>query len=139
MAFRYLRDPLFLACCGLYFVNCWGIKSLVAGGFFHDHFNDLICIPVFVPVMLFVMRTFRIRRSDEPPRLQELLIPVIIWSWLFEVLLPHNSKWGRGMTADHRDVAYYALGALFASAFWMHFYRGNGPRNVLMAVQPPRM
>jgi hypothetical protein len=123
MPFRYLRDPLFLACCGLYLVNRWVIKPHVAGGFFHEHLNDLICIPVFVPIMVFAMRKLRLRCTDEPPPLHEIAIPLVIWSLLFEVLLPQNENWGRGMTADHLDVVSYALGAFLASLFWTFFYQ----------------
>jgi hypothetical protein len=122
MSFRYWRDPLFLICCGLYFVNRWGIKVLVPGGFFHEHFNDLICIPVFVPIMLFVMRKLGLRRWDESPAFHEIVIPLIVWSLLFEVVLPRNESWGRGMTADHQDVVYYTLGGFLASLFWTFFY-----------------
>jgi hypothetical protein len=125
MPFRYLRDPLFLACFGLYFVNRWVIKSLVAGGFFHNHFNDFICIPFFVPIMLFGMRRLGLRRTDEPPRMHEIVIPVVIWSLLFEVVLPQHAHWGRGMTADHKDVVCYTLGAFLASLFWMFWYRSD--------------
>jgi hypothetical protein len=123
MPFRYWRDPLFLTCCSLYFVNRWGIKPFTSGGFFHDYFNDLICIPVFVPLMVFTMRKLGLRRTDEPPRLQEIAIPLIIWSYLFEVLLPQDERWGRGMTPDHKDVVAYALGAFLGSLFWTFYYR----------------
>ena len=62
MPFKYLRDPLFVACVVAYLVNRFAIKPAVVGGFFHDHLNDLICIPVWVPVMLWGMRRAGLRR-----------------------------------------------------------------------------
>ena len=122
-----LRDPLFLACVAIYYVNRWLVKPLVAGGFFHDHLNDLICIPFFVPIMLFVLRKLGLRRSDGRPSATEILIPVSLWSLLFEVVLPGQATIGRGMTADYRDIFYYAFGGLLASSFWLVWYgRGIG-------------
>jgi hypothetical protein len=130
MPFRYLRDPLFLACVAIYFANRWLVKPLVAGGFFHDHLNDLICIPFFVPIMLFVLRKLRLRRTDGPPSATEILIPVSFWSLLFEVVLPAHATIGRGMTADYRDIFYYALGGLVAALFWVVWYGRRGDRRV---------
>ncbi|HEX4072465.1 MAG TPA: hypothetical protein VHX68_14890, partial [Planctomycetaceae bacterium] len=103
--------------------NRWGIKPLVVGGFFHDHFNDLICIPIFVPLMVFGAQVAGLRDRDDPPRFLEIIIPLIIWSVLFEVVLPQNASWGRGMTADYKDVTYYAFGAFASSLFWAYRYR----------------
>jgi hypothetical protein len=122
MPFRPLRDPLFLVCVVLYFVTRWAIKPHVTGGFFHEHLNDLICIPIFVPLMVWGARIAGLRR-DEPPRLIEIVIPLIVWSVLFEVLLPQHASWGRGMTADYKDVAYYAFGAFASCLFWAYRYR----------------
>jgi hypothetical protein len=128
--FRYLRDPLFLACVVVYFINRSLVKPLVAGGFFHDHLNDLICIPFFVPIMLFVLRKLGLRPSDGPPSATEILIPVSLWSLLFEVVLPTQATVGRGMTADYRDIFYYALGGLLAASFWVVWYGGRGDRRM---------
>ena len=127
MPFRYLRDPLFIRCVAIYYVNRWLVKPLVSGGFQHDHLNDLICIPFFVPIMLFVLRKLGLRRSDGRPSTTEILIPVSLWSLLFEVVLGKKATIGRGMTADYRDIFYYAFGGLLASSFWLVWYgRGIG-------------
>ena len=56
MRFRYLRDPLFLACVVVYFVNRFVLKAVWEAGFVHTHLNDLICVPFWVPIMLWVER-----------------------------------------------------------------------------------
>jgi hypothetical protein len=128
MPFRYVRDPLFLACVVTYFANRWLIKPLVAGGFVHDHLNDSICIPLFLPIMLFALRQLGLRQVDGPPSASEILIPVVLWSLFFEVVLPAHSRIGRGMTADYRDIFYYALSGLISAWFWAVWYGGRSER-----------
>jgi hypothetical protein len=122
MRFRYLKDPLFLFCCGIYFVNRLLFKPLFGAGFFHNHLNDLICIPFWVPIMLVGLRRLGLRTHDGRPSASEVMIPLITWSVAFEIFLP---TWGpfKGIAfADHRDVLYYAVGALIASLFWLKYY-----------------
>jgi hypothetical protein len=123
--FRYLRDPLFLACVLVYFINRFVLKSVWETGFVHEGLNDLICIPFWVPVMLWAERRLGLRRDDRPPGAIEVIIPLIVWSWLFEMVLPRTELFGRYCVADHRDVLYYAAGALGAAIFWRWWY-GDG-------------
>jgi hypothetical protein len=122
MRFLYLRDPLFLFCLATYFVNRFLLKRILDGGFVHEHLNDLICIPFWVPIMLFIQRSVG-QRGDDSPQPSEIVIPLILWSWIFEVFLP-NTEWFRDLSVgDHLDVMYYAVGALAASLFWRWWYR----------------
>ncbi len=126
MRFRYLRDPLFLACVVLYFVNRFLIKHLVADGFAHDHLNDLLCLPFWVPIMVFLMRQARLRPDDGPPRGAEILVPLLLWSAIFELCLPHVRHFTHLAVADPADILYYALGGLLASVVWQVVYRDRG-------------
>lgn len=121
--FLYLRDPLFLACVATYFVNRFVFKNIWTTGFVHEHLNDLICIPFWVPIMIFTQRLVRLRGSDERPSAGELVIPLLLWSWIFEIILPRTRFMGQWCTADHLDILYYALGALLAAGFWRWWYR----------------
>lgn len=123
--FRYLRDPLFLACVGIYFVNRWALKPLVCGGFLHDHLNDLICVPFWVPIMLWGQRTLGFRPSNGPPLASEIVIPLFVWSWFFEILLPPTGVAGSYAVADYRDIVYYALGGALAACVWRWLYRSR--------------
>ena len=122
MRYRYLRDPLFLACVLAYLVNRLVLKAVWKTGFVHEHLNDLICVPFWVPVMLWAERRLGLRRDDGPPEAVEIVIPLVVWSWVFEVVLPGTELFGRYCVADHRDVLCYAAGALGAAVFWRWWY-----------------
>lgn len=122
MHFRYLLDPLFLSCVLLYFVNRLILKSIWQTGFVHEHLNDLICIPFWVPIMLWVERHLRLRRDDSPPDVIEVIIPLLIWSWVFEIILPRTEMFSHYCTADTWDIVYYSLGAVGATIVWRWWY-----------------
>ena len=124
LCFQYLRDPLFLACLVVYFLNRWIFKSLGTGGFFHNHLNDLICIPFWVPIMLWGQRRLGLREGDGPPLCSEILIPLFLWSWYFEFVLPQSGLVGERAVADYQDVLFYSLGSAIAGLFWRWWYRG---------------
>ncbi len=129
MPFRYLRDPLFLFCLALYFVNRFLLKKIWLSGFVHEHLNDLICIPFWVPIMLFLQRRLGLRPDDAVPRAAEVLIPLVLWSWIFEVILP-GTEWGRAFSvADPLDVLAYTAGALGAAVFWQWWYAAREPQS----------
>lgn len=121
--FRYLRDPLFLVCLGLYFINRLVLKPFIPNPISQSYLNDLICIPFWVPIMLWTMRVIRIRRDDRPPLAHEILIPLIIWSIAFELIAPYSDRY-RGLAySDPLDILCYACGALIAGLFWQAWYR----------------
>ena len=122
MRFLYLRDPLFLVCVATYFINRFVLKAIWKEGFVHEHLNDLICIPFWVPIMLFIQRKLGMRADDASPQPGELVIPLIIWSWTFEILLPAIPSLGNTFVADHLDVLAYCAGALGAGVFWRWWY-----------------
>jgi len=122
MRFAYLRDPLFLGCLAVYFVNRWVCKALFAGTFWHAYLNDLICIPFWAPIMLFGMRKLRLRDHDGPPEAHEILIPLLVWSVVFEVWLPQTAAFRGLSVADPFDILCYTLGALAAGVVWRVWY-----------------
>ena len=128
MCFRYLRDPLFVFCLALYAINRWILKSYFPNEFSQGYLNDLICLPFWVPIMLFMMKKLHMRRYDGPPTGAELLIPLILWSWLFEVYLPGVELFKGVATADHLDVLCYADGGLVGAVFWRVWYRERTDR-----------
>jgi len=123
MRFKYLRDPLFLVCFTSYFVNRWIIKPCFPNDFSRNSLNDVICIPFWVPIMLFMMRKLSLRRNDDPPSGSEILIPLILWSWFFEAYLPFVPFFKHLATSDYHDIMSYTIGALASAIFWKWWYR----------------
>lgn len=122
MRFRYLKDPLFVFCVLLCFANRWVLKPYFPNTFFRGYLNDVICLPFWVPIMLFIMRRIRLRTDDLPPQSWELLIPLLLWSWVFEMYLPSTETFRGLAISDYRDILSYASGALFAGVFWKIWY-----------------
>jgi hypothetical protein len=121
--FRYLRDPAFLACLAAYLLNKLVLKSHTANAFVHGYLNDCICLPLWIPLMLAGMRLSGLRRHDLPPRAHEILIPLLLWSWVFEVALPQTALFAGIATADHLDVLSYTAGAIAGALAWRWIYR----------------
>ena len=123
MPFLYLKDPLFLTCLVLYFANRWLLKPLFPSGFVHAYLNDLICIPFWVPIMLWMMRKAGLRTDDAPPQWYEILLPLLVWSAVFELLIPQLGPFRRLAVSDPGDILAYTSGALFGALFWRAWYR----------------
>lgn len=123
MPFRYLKDPLFLGC----FVVYWIHRVLAGYGWttplLCGYLNDLLCIPFWVPIMLWVLRKLRLRRHDGPPEGAEIIIPLLVLTAAFEVVIPYHQEWHVPTVADPYDVLAYTLGALLAVFFWKWHYR----------------
>jgi hypothetical protein len=68
------------------------------------------------------MRRLGLRRDDEPPTAGELLVPLMIWSWVFEVYLPSVPFFKGLATADYLDILSYTMGGCFAAVFWRLWY-----------------
>jgi protein-S-isoprenylcysteine O-methyltransferase Ste14 len=123
MPFRYLRDPLFLTALVLYLGNRFLVKPLVSGGFFHNHFNDLLCVPLFVPIVVFVAHLCRARPHEGAPEWYEILLPLLVWSIQFELIYPQLPFWSRWVTGDPQDILWYCVGAAISSLWWWFYYQ----------------
>ncbi len=122
MPFRYLRDPLCVTAFVLYWLNRFIIKPYSDVGFFRNYFNDLICIPLFVPVVLLLARVCGLRNHDQPPQIHEILLPLLVWSIMFELLLPRHQFWAQWVVGDPFNVLWYCTGAFIASNWWRRHY-----------------
>lgn len=118
MRYRYLKDPLFVACVIVYAVNRFVVKPWFPNTFSQAYLNDLICIPFCVPVVVYLMRKFGWRPHDLPPSGLEIIIPLLAWSFVFEVLLQRLGVFPALATADHVDILFYCAGACLAAAYW---------------------
>jgi hypothetical protein len=113
--FRYLFDPLCLACCACYALNRWGLKPHTHIALFRFWFNDFLLMPCALPPLLFVYRWLGLRNHDAFPTELETVAHLVLWSVLFEVVGPHLMH---GVTGDFLDVVAYAAGAVLAFGCW---------------------
>src|ERR1051325_4113501 len=81
--FRYVFDPLCLACCALYAFNRWGIKPHTHLAFFRFWFNGLLLIPCALPPLLQMYRWLKLREHDRQPTAAEIFGHLLFWSALF--------------------------------------------------------
>ena len=76
--------------------------------------------------MVWTMRVLRLRTHDSAPNLHEIIVPLLLWSVIFEIWLPGTELFHGLATADHRDILCYTLGALIAGVVWHTLYeRGS--------------
>jgi hypothetical protein len=97
-------------------------KPLSSVAFFHNHLNDLLCVPFWVPIMLVGLRRLGLRTHDGRPNASEIIVPLIIWAAVFEIFLPTWGPLKDVAFADFRDVFFYTLGASIAAFFWAKYY-----------------
>jgi hypothetical protein len=87
--------------------------------------------------MLFVLRRLGLRTHDGRPGASEILVPLVVWSVAFEIILPSWLPFKGLAFADHLDVFFYTLGASFSAVFWrQHYFRPQRNRNVAMEMGP---
>ncbi len=115
--FKYLLDPLFLYSLALYCLN----KSSFLGSrlcnfdFCNCYLNDVLLVPVLVPILLFSAKILGFRKQHSPPMLLEVVCPLAIWSITFELIGP--VCFGKG-TSDPADILAYSLGGLTSWVIW---------------------
>ena len=68
------------------------------------------------------MKALGLRDDDAPPRSYEILIRLVLWSFLFELVLPYTRLFEGLATGDHADIFFYTLGAVAAAVFWRAWY-----------------
>lgn len=116
--YHCFRDPLFLGSVALYALNRWVLKPCTSIELCHSYLNDLICIPFWVPVLVSLLRWCRLRPDPGPPAGAEVLVPLVLWSIVFEIVLPQLGPFRGIAIADPIDVLCYAAGALVGAAYW---------------------
>jgi hypothetical protein len=122
-----MADPICITAILLYCANRWLLKPHhIGGAFVHDYLNDLLCLPLFLPIILRIQSLLRIRRHDRPPTLFEVLHNWAIFSILFELILPRLPAFSS--TADPLDVLCYLAGGLAAHTTWRLAY-ARGAQN----------
>ncbi len=111
------RDALWLGSVALVALNKVWIKPHFAGAFWHGSLNDVLCLPVWMPVMVWCFARFR-WRDAAPPRAPEIAACVLFWSVVFEVWLPQTDIFGHFAPGDPLDVLSYAGGGFVGWVWW---------------------
>jgi hypothetical protein len=115
--FHYLADPVCLSAAVAYCANRWLLKpGGCAGALCHSYLNDLLCLPLFLPLILCIQAKLGIRRHDGPPAFLEVLHNWIVFSVLYELVLPRMP--GFYTVADPWDVLAYLAGGAAAYLVW---------------------
>ena len=126
MAFRYLKDPVFVTCLFAYSLN-WSLeRQSLSPRIAQCYLNDVICIPFWVPIIVQVSRWLGLRGHDSRPNMIEIGIPLMMFAILFEVILPSTEMFHNKAIADPYDVQCYVIGALVAHLVWGKLYRLPG-------------
>ena len=118
--FRYWREPLCLGAAALYLANSVWWKSLASDptAFVHCYFGDVLCLPVCVPVTLWLQRRVGLRGDDRQPTARELVLLWALWSLCFEWLGPRVPLLAPGAVCDPWDAVAYGIGGLLAALVW---------------------
>jgi hypothetical protein len=119
-AFRYWRDPVFLAGLLLYAVNRLLIRPYFVhrhqySSFFQGHLDDALTAPVALPIFLGAYRLIGFRPDDEMPRWWEILLHVAVWIAFFKWYGPFALHQG---VADPIDIVSMLIGGVIAWLLW---------------------
>jgi hypothetical protein len=116
--FRYWADPACISAAVTYVIGRWMLKPYGIGGdLVSGYLNDLLCLPMFLPLILYVQRRLGLREHDLPPRMWEIVQHWIIFSVVFEIILPMFPNLFRS-TRDALDSVAYLAGGLTAWLWW---------------------
>jgi hypothetical protein len=84
----------------------------------HDYFNDVLLLPIFLPVSLLINRWLGLRRDDRSPSLIEVGGYFLLWSALFQLVFPRHAWLFRHSTDDPYNVVAFGIGGLVAWLTW---------------------
>ncbi|MEC8652894.1 MAG: hypothetical protein VYA51_02545 [Planctomycetota bacterium] len=123
--FAYWREPLCLLAAALYACNSVWWKPCTADptSFVHCYLSDVLCLPVLLPVALWLQRGLRLRAHDGAPTVGEWLGHWALWSLSFEVLGPAAPALAPGAVSDPWDVVAYGCGGIVAAWCWRVSHR----------------
>lgn len=118
--FAYWREPLCVLAALLYACNCFWWKPCTAdpSAFVHCYLGDLLCLPVLMPVALWLHRRLRLRVHDDAPTAREWLAHWVLWSVCFEWFGPALPLLAPGAVRDPWDTVAYGVGGLLAALVW---------------------
>lgn len=120
--FRYWREPLCVVAIVLYVANSvwWKPLSTDPASFVNCYFGDVLCMPVCIPVTLWLQRRLSLRQHDHGPSLREIAGHWLLWTMCFEYVGPLLPTLAPGAVSDPWDAVAYAFGGGVAAFVWRH-------------------
>ena len=78
--------------------------------FFHSYFDDLLCFPIVLTIVVLAHRNLRLNSKDYVLPISHIVLAVLLFSLIFEIVLPRLHT---RFTHDARDILAYTIGAFF--------------------------
>ncbi|MAD34684.1 MAG: hypothetical protein CMJ88_13145 [Planctomycetes bacterium] len=118
--FTYWQEPLCLLAVLLYSCNHFWLKACVAdkSSFVHCYLSDALCLPVLLPITLWLQRRLGLRAHDHAPSYYESAAHWALWTCCFELLGPAIPALAPGAVADPWDAVAYGAGGLLVTWSW---------------------
>ena len=136
--FQYIADPICIACLIIYPINRFFLKPHHIGGWFtHGYLNDVMCLPLFVPMILYVEHLLGIRRHRDFPRLWEVFQAFVAFTIVFQAITP---RFPRTFTSagDPWDILAYFAGGAIGYFYWSCVRRSRKTSPTSLASIPDR-
>jgi len=96
--------------------------------FVNSYLNDILCLPIILGLVLFIIRKWVIRNPDYYFSIYHILFTAVVFSLYFEWYLPQRDF---RFTSDFFDVlAYFSGGILF------FLYFQNAERKSPLVIRP---
>jgi hypothetical protein len=116
--FRYLADPACIVCLILYPINRYLLKPHHIGGWFtHGYLNDVMCLPLFVPMILYAQHIIGLRKGAAYPRVWEIFQNFVVFTIVFQGITPRLPRIFTS-AGDPWDILAYAAGGIVAGFYW---------------------
>ena len=118
---------IFWACTALYFVNRAGLQLEFWNQywFLRNYFNDLLFVPLVLPVMFIAFYKLGLRENAKPNN-YELVFHVLLWTIVIEYIGPHYLAKGY---SDPYDVLCYGLGGLICYCIYNYNFLSPSSRS----------
>ena len=96
-------------------MNRWLLPATAQAPWWHDHFADVLLIPVGLPLWLWLERRISWRHDDCMPQWREIAFALVTWTVAAELVAPWIFPQATG---DGWDAAAYLGGAILAGLVW---------------------
>jgi hypothetical protein len=116
--FQYLGDPACYISLVIYAINRFELKPHHIGGWFtHGYLNDVLCLPLFVPMILYAQHLIGLRPHRRYPQVWEIFQNWAVFTVMFQVIIVRFPKTYIS-AGDPWDILAYLAGGIIAGVYW---------------------